>query len=86
YDEITTGYEYKLILLPPKDNGEIEDYELNGIRYLTASGCINFLNAGIYRDIILAQTGQSVLPSLLLGLGLISTGFIILLIKKRKKK
>ncbi len=86
YDEITTDYEYKLILLPPKDNGEIEDYELDGIRYLTASGCINFLNAGIYRDIILAQTGQSILPSLFLGLGLISTGLIILLIKKRKKK
>jgi len=88
YDEITTDYEYKLILLPPKDNGEIEDYEVDGVRYLTANGCINFLSAGIYRDVILAQTGQSILFPLFLGLGLMSIGITttILLLKKRKKK
>ncbi len=88
FDEITTDYEYKLILLPPKDNGEIEDYEIDGVRYLTASGCINFLNAGIYRDVILAQTGDSMLPPLFIGIGLTiagSTAFILLL-RRRKKK
>jgi LPXTG-motif cell wall-anchored protein len=66
----------------------LEDYEIDGVRYLTASGCINYLNAGIYRDVILAQTGQSVLPPLVIGMGLISigTGISILLIKRKKKQ
>lgn len=88
FDNITTPDEFKLVLLPPNDSGEIEDYEIDGVRYLTASGCINFLNAGIYRDVILAQTGQSIIPPLVIGIGLISigTGISILFIKRKKKQ
>lgn len=87
FDNITTPDEFKLVLLPPNESGEIEDYEIEGVRYLTASGCINFLNAGIYRDVILAQTGQSILPPLVIGIGLISLGIgISILLLKRKKK
>ncbi len=88
FDNITTPDEFKLVLLPPNESGEIEDYEIDGIRYLTASGCINFLNAGIYRDVVLAQTGESVIPPLLFGIGFIAvgTGLSILLIKRKKKQ
>ncbi|MFH1543254.1 MAG: SdrD B-like domain-containing protein [Patescibacteria group bacterium] len=88
YDNITTPDEFKLVLLPPKDNGEIEDYVKDGVRYLTASGCINFLNAGIYRDVVIAQTGESILRPVSLGLGLILIGTmtLILIIKSKRRK
>jgi uncharacterized repeat protein (TIGR01451 family) len=86
FDEITTDSEYKLVLLPPNDDGTIEDYELDGVHYLTAGQCINFLNAGIYRDIILAQTGQSILIPLVAGLIFMATGVSILFIRRSSKK
>lgn len=88
YDNITTPDEFKLVILPPTEDGEIIDYTENGIRYLTASGCINFLSAGIYRDIVIAQTGESILKPIAVGIGLIivSTSTIILIIKTKKKK
>ncbi len=88
FDNITTPDEFKLVLLPPNQNGEIVDYTKDGIHYLTASGCINFFSAGIYRDIVIAQTGESILPPILIGTGLVSVGIsiIILIIKSRKKK
>lgn len=85
FDEITTDSEYKLVLLPPNDDGTIEDYELDGVHYLTAGQCINFLNAGIYRDIILAQTGQSIFFPLLLSFSLIGASGAILFLRKKKK-
>jgi len=88
YDNITTPSEFKLVLLPPNDDGIIEDYVKDGVRYLTASGCSNFFNAGIYRDVIIAQTGLSVLIPLSVGIALIGTGSILikLIIKSKKKK
>lgn len=87
YDNITTPSEFKLVLLPPTDDGVIEDYVKDGVRYLTASGCSNFFNAGIYRDVIIAQTGLSVLIPLSIGITLIGSGIALInLIHKSKKK
>jgi uncharacterized repeat protein (TIGR01451 family) len=87
FDNITTPDEFKLVVLPPNKDGVIEDYEIDGVRYLTASGCFNFFNAGVYRDVILAQTGQSIVLPLVLGIGLIVGGTVIsILLLKRKKK
>lgn len=87
FDNITTPDEYKLVLLPPNENGEIEDYIKDGVRYLTASGCATFINAGIYRDVVLAQTGESILKPLSTGIGLILIGgLIVFLIVKSKKR
>lgn len=87
FDNITTPSEYKLVLLPPQDNGEIEDYEIDGVRYITASGCISFLNAGIYRDLVIADTGVDVTPIIAISIILIVSGALtaVLLIKKRRK-
>lgn len=87
FDEITTEREFRVVLLPLRDDGVREDYVVDGIRYVTADDCMNFLNAGIYRDIIFAQTGQSIVLGLITGLGLISIGLggIILLISRKKK-
>ncbi|MCX8035030.1 MAG: hypothetical protein N3A71_01960 [Candidatus Dojkabacteria bacterium] len=74
FDELTTKTTFRLVLLPPNKDGVIEDYEKDGIRYLTASGCIKFLNAGVYRDIVIADTGHSVLTPLIFGLVLILIG------------
>jgi uncharacterized repeat protein (TIGR01451 family)/fimbrial isopeptide formation D2 family protein len=87
YDEFTTEQSYQLVMLPARADGVHEDYMLDGVRYITAENCINFLNAGIYRDIIIADTGDSILIPILLGISLIGTGsaLLILTIKKRKK-
>ncbi len=87
FDEFTTKSSYRIALLPPSPDGEIVDYEENGVRYVTASGCINFLNAGIYRDIIIAETGDSILIPILTGTILIAGGLalIIFAIRKRNK-
>lgn len=87
FDEFTTKSRYTIALLPPSDDGSIVDYEENGIRYVTASGCINFLNAGIYRDIIIAQTGDSILIPIFTGITLIIGGLaiLVLIVRKRKK-
>lgn len=87
YDEFTTPQTYQLVMLPPRPDGVHEDYIENGIRYITAENCINFLNAGIYRDIIIADTGDSILVPIGLGIALIGAGvtMIILTLRKRKK-
>lgn len=87
FDEFTTVNEYTLALLPPREDGVPEDYEEDGIRYVTASGCITFLNAGIYRDIIIADTGDSFFIPIGLGISLIGVGVTMLILnfKKRKK-
>ena len=86
FDNITTPSEYELVLLPPQTNGEIEDYEIDGVRYITASGCISFLNAGIYRDLVIADTGVDVTPIIAISIILIVSGALtaVLLIKKRR--
>jgi uncharacterized repeat protein (TIGR01451 family) len=88
YDNITTPDEFKLVLLPPNENGEIEDYIKDGVHYLTATGCINFLSAGIYRGTILAHTGESVLKPVSIGIGLLVVGTITVgfFLKSRKRK
>jgi uncharacterized repeat protein (TIGR01451 family) len=87
FDEFTTVNEYTLALLPPREDGVPEDYVEDGIRYVTASGCITFLNAGIYRDIVIADTGDSILIPIGLGISLIGVGVTMLILnfKKRKK-
>ncbi len=86
FDEFTTTSSYRIALLPPSEDGVIVDYEENGIRYVTASGCINFLNAGIYRDIIIAQTGDSILIPIFTGITLIVGGVTVLVLVLRRKK
>lgn len=88
FDEITTAREFRVVLLPLRDDGVREDYLVDGVRYVTADDCMNFLNAGVYRDIIFAQTGQSIILGLVAGLGLIAIGIggIILLISRKKKR
>lgn len=86
FDEFTTTSSYRIALLPPSEDGVVVDYEENGIRYVTASGCINFLNAGIYRDIIIAQTGDSILIPIFTGITLIVGGLTILVLVFRRKK
>jgi uncharacterized repeat protein (TIGR01451 family) len=85
FDEFTTTSEYTIALLPPRTDGVPEDYVKDGVRYVTASGCITFLNAGIYRDIIIADTGDSIMVPLLTGFTLIALGLSIGLSTFRKR-
>ncbi len=87
FDNATTPTEYKVILLPLQENGVHENYVKDGIHYITADGCMDFLNAGIYRDILIADTGDSVVPVLTISTALLGTGIVgIILSIKRKKK
>lgn len=85
FDEFTTTSEYTIALLPPRADGVPEDYEEDGVRYVTASGCITFLNAGIYRDIIIADTGDSIMVPLFTGFTLIALGLSLGILAFRKK-
>jgi uncharacterized repeat protein (TIGR01451 family) len=88
FDNITTPYEYKIVLLPSNVDGSIVDYVKDGVHYFTPTSCSNFFDAGIYRDVIIAQTGTSALIPIAVSLGLIITGSLLvkLIIKSRKKK
>jgi len=86
FDKATTPTEYKIVLLPPQDNGIHEDYIKDGIHYITADGCMNFLNAGIYRDILIADTGDSIVPVLTISIVLLGTGIAGLILSIRRKK
>lgn len=89
FDEVTTTREFQVVLLPPREDGVKEDYIKDGIRHVTADECMNFLNVGMFRDIVIAETGDSIIPGLVIGIGLIGvgiTGSTLLITKRFKRK
>ncbi len=87
FDQITTADKSTIVFLPPTADGKVIDYVENEIRYLTASGCVKFLNVGIYRDIVIADTGNSIIVPITLSLLFIFISFTaVLLYLTRTKK
>ncbi|MBN1968685.1 MAG: DUF11 domain-containing protein [Candidatus Delongbacteria bacterium] len=88
YSEITTQDEFKIVLLPPSPSGN-EDYYKDGIHYITGGGtCINYINAGVFRESLLVRTGEIIIIPLAIGVFLLISSLlgIILLFIKRKKR
>ena len=86
---MTTTREFQVVLLPPREDGVKEDYIKDGIRHVTADECMNFLNVGMFRDIVITETGDSIIPGLVVGIGLIGvgiTGATLLITKRLKRK
>jgi uncharacterized repeat protein (TIGR01451 family) len=87
YDKISTDPETVVVLLPPDPEGDPVDYidEETGIRYITAGTCMKLFDAGIYKEIIFADTGAPYMEYILITLAiiLISSTSIYFLIRKK---
>lgn len=77
FDDVTTQDSYTVALLPPREDGQKEDYVRDGIRYVTADGCMEFMNTGLYREFILADTGRDIRFELGIGIAMVAIGSAI---------